>query len=198
VDPTWTDVHADAMPARSRASEPSRGVARLGGMQASTGEVIGPSRRERFAAVEARIHRVTHMLDELVPIPGSGQRVGLDPVIGLIPIVGDVVAAGVGSWVILEATRFGIPRVVVGRMVINLVVDLAIGAIPIFGDIYDVVSHSNTRNLNLFRKHALDPGASTRGQQAFFAGLVLLLVGILWLAVTLLGAAIAGLASLFR
>jgi hypothetical protein len=167
-------------------------------MQASTGEVVGQSRHERFTAVEARIHRVTHLLDELVPIPGSGQRVGLDPVIGLIPIVGDVVAAGVGSWVILEATRFGIPRVVVGRMVVNLVVDLAIGAIPFFGDVYDVVSHSNTRNLDLFRKHALDPGASTRGQQAFFVGLVLLLVGILWLAVMLLSAAIGALVSLFR
>jgi len=108
------------------------------------------------------------------------------------------VAAAVGSWVILEAARFGVPRIVVGRMVLNLIVDLAIGAIPVLGDIYDVVSHSNTRNLELFRRHALDPGASTRGHQAFFVGLVLLLVGILWLAVLLLGAAIGWLGSLLR
>jgi hypothetical protein len=156
-----------------------------------TGEVVGESRHERFGAAERRIKRVTDVLDELVPIPGTGQRVGLDPVIGLIPVVGDVVAAIVGGWVILEATRFGIPRVVVGRMVVNLMVDLAVGAIPFLGDLYDIVSHSNTRNLNLFRRHALDPGASTRGHRAFFAGIVLLLIGILWLMAAAIGAVFA-------
>jgi hypothetical protein len=95
------------------------------------------------------------------------------------------VAAVVGTWVIAEATRFGIPRIVVARMSVNLLVDLAIGAIPLIGDIYDVTMRSNSRNLELFRRHALDPDASTRGQQAFFAGLVLMLVGAIWLIATL-------------
>ena len=60
-----------------------------------SGEVLeGTSRAERFHAAEARIRRVTHLLDDLVPIPGTGQKVGLDPVIGLIPVVGDVTANG--------------------------------------------------------------------------------------------------------
>jgi hypothetical protein len=162
------------------------------------GEVVGASRYERFRAVEGRIRVVTNLLDELVPIPGTGQRIGLDPIIGLIPIVGDVVAAAVGAWVILEAARFGVPRIVVGRMVVNLAVDLAVGAIPFLGDVYDVVSHSNTRNLELFRRHALDPGASTRGQQAFFAGLVLLLIGIMWLLAVLIASAASWVLALFR
>jgi hypothetical protein len=102
--------------------------------------------------------------------------------------VGDAVAALVGGWVILEASRFGVPRVVLARMVLNLTVDLAIGAIPLLGDLYDVVFHSNSRNLELFRRHALDPAASTRGEQALFIGLALLIVGIVWLVVTALGA----------
>lgn len=152
------------------------------------GEVVGSSRAERFVAVEARIARVTNVLDELVPIPGTGQRVGLDPLIGLIPFVGDAVAGLVGLWVIGEATRFGIPRIAVARMVVNLLADLAVGAVPLLGDLVDVVSHSNSRNLDLFRRHALDPDASTSGHEAFFVGIVLVVVGAVWLIATAIGA----------
>jgi hypothetical protein len=140
------------------------------------GEVVGASRAERFHAAERRIGRVTRLLDELVAVPGTPVKVGLDPVIGLIPVVGDAVAAGVGAWVIAEAAHFGVPRIVLGRMVLNLLVD-----------VYDVFFRSNTRNLDLFRRHALDPDASTRGERAFFAGLLLVIVGILWLAFVALG-----------
>jgi len=159
------------------------------------GNVVGLSRAERFIAAERRIGRVTHVLDELVSVPGTPIKVGLDPVIGLLPVAGDAVAALVGTWVIVEASRFGIPRVVLGRMIMNLVADLGIGAIPLLGDIYDVLFRSNTRNLDLFRRHALDPDASTRGEQAFFVGLALLVVGILVLAATALGAVIGWLGS---
>jgi Domain of unknown function (DUF4112) len=151
------------------------------------GDVVGLSRAERFAAAERRIGRVTHVLDELVSVPGTPIKVGLDPVIGVIPIAGDALAALVGVWVILEASRFGIPRVVLGRMVANLVVDLGIGAIPLIGDAYDLFFRSNSRNLELFRRHALEPGASTRGEQAFFIGLLVLAIGLLWLLATFIG-----------
>ena len=152
------------------------------------GEVVGASRAERFAAAERRIGRMTHALDELIAVPGTPVRVGLDPIVGLIPIVGDAVAGIVGAWVIAEAARFGVPRLVLGRMVVNLVIDLAIGAIPLLGDLFDIVFRSNSRNLALFRRHALDPAASTRGEQTFFLGLFLLLIGLAWLLFTALGA----------
>lgn len=161
----------------------------------ATGEIVGASRAERFRAAEKRIGRVTRVLDELVGVPGTPIKVGLDPVIGLIPVVGDAVAAGVGAWVIAEAARFGIPRLVLGRMVLNLLLDLGVGAIPILGDVYDLFFRSNTRNLALFRRHALDPDASTRGERAFFAGLLLVIVGILWLAFVALGTLIDWLAN---
>ena len=146
------------------------------------GEVIdGSSRAERFHAAEARIQRVTHVLDDLVPIPGTSQRVGVDPIIGLIPFVGDVTAAIVGGWVILEAARFGVPRIALARMIVNLTVDLAIGLIPIIGDMFDIVSRSNSANLAIFRRHALDPDATTTDHRAFFVGLGVLLVGVIWL-----------------
>lgn len=157
--------------------------------------VVGRSRSERFHSAERRIGRVTRALDELVEVPGTSIRIGLDPLVGLIPVVGDAIGAVVGIWVIAEAARFGIPRIVLGRMVVNLLLDLGIGAIPLLGDVYDVAMRSNSRNLALFRQHALDPEAPIRGHQAFFAGLVLAVVGIVWLLIVALGALLDALAS---
>lgn len=152
-----------------------------------SGPVVGASRTERFEAFERRYARISNVLDDLVPIPGTGQRIGLDPVIGLVPWVGDLVSAGIGLWLIAEAARFRIPTVVLVRMVLNTLVDLAAGAIPIIGDLFDVVSRSNSRNLELFRRHATDPGASTAAHTTFLAGLILIAVGLVWLAVSGLG-----------
>jgi hypothetical protein len=154
-------------------------------MDALRGQVVGQSRRERFRASEARISRATRLLDELVPIPGTNQRMGLDPVIGFIPFVGDVVGGLVGLWIIGEATRFGIPRIAIARMTANVLVDLAVGIIPFIGDLFDIVSRSNSRNLAIFRAHALDPEASTSGHVAFFAGICLLTIGMMWLVVSI-------------
>jgi hypothetical protein len=138
---------------------------------------------------------MTHLLDELIEVPGTSIKVGLDPVIGLIPVAGDALSALAGGWVILEASRFGLPRVVLARMVVNLALDLGIGAIPLLGDAYDLLFRSNSRNLALFRKHALDPAASTRGEQALFIGLGLLIIGIVWLVVMAMSTFIGWLAS---
>ena len=151
------------------------------------GEVVGRSRTERFEAFERRYARISTLLDDLVPIPGTSQRVGLDPVIGLVPWVGDLVSAAVGLWLVAEAARFRIPGVVLARMVLNTLVDLAAGAIPILGDLFDVVSRSNRRNLELFRRHATDPEASTAGHARFVAGLVLIVVGLAWLGAMAIG-----------
>jgi len=147
----------------------------------------GPDRSVRIRDAEARIAFIARLLDELITIPGTRRRLGLDSIVGLIPGFGDVASAAVGGWVILEAARFRLPRVVLARMVVNTLVDLVIGIVPIAGDLFDVVFKSNSRNLALFRRHATDPGAGTREHRLFFAGLVLVLFGLLWL----LGMAIA-------
>ena len=152
-----------------------------------SGPVVGRSRSERFGAFERRYAAVSRVLDDLVPIPGTSQRVGLDPVIGLIPWFGDLVSAAVGFWLIAEAARFRIPSVVLVRMVLNTTVDLLVGAIPFIGDLFDVVSRSNSRNLALFRLHATDVTASTAEHRAFLAGLALVIVGLVWLAAMVLG-----------
>jgi hypothetical protein len=152
-----------------------------GGPAARSGTVVGRSRAERFRDAERRIGFVSRLMDDLVPIPGTSHRIGLDPVLGLVPGAGDLVAAIAGGWIIVEATRFGIPGVVLLRMAWNTAVDLVVGAVPVLGDLFDVAFRSNRRNLELFRRHALDPAASTAEHWTFVAGLVVLAGGMLWL-----------------
>ena len=136
---------------------------------------------------ERRITFLARLLDDLVPLPGTGRRVGLDAVVGLIPGVGDLATAAIGAWIIAEARRFGLPGPVLGRMVVNLAVDLLAGAIPILGDLFDVTFRSNRRNLELFRLHATSPAASVSGHRAFLAGILLVVIGLGWLFLSALG-----------
>lgn len=151
------------------------------------GEVLGDERARRFEAFERRFALVSRVLDDAVAVPGTRLRVGLDPLLGLVPILGDAISGIVGFWLIAEASRFGVPRVVLARMVLNSGVDLLLGALPLVGDVFDVVSRSNARNLALFRRHALEPGASTRGDAAILAGVLLIVVGVVWLAAMAIG-----------
>jgi hypothetical protein len=98
-------------------------------------------------------HLVT-LLDDRFRIPGTDVRFGLDPIIGILfPGIGDAVT-GVGSIGLLAlALRRGVPRVVLSRMILNILVDVLAGALPIVGDIFDVAYKSNRRNLELIREH---------------------------------------------
>jgi len=144
-------------------------------------------RSARLAAAERRFAVATRLLDDLVTVPGTRHRVGVEPVIGLIPGVGDVVSAAMGVWLIVEATRFRLPGSVVGRMVLNTLVDLIVGIVPIVGDLFDFAFKSNTRNLELFRRYASDPTASTREHRLILAGAVAIVIGVLWLLLAALG-----------
>ena len=144
-------------------------------------------RSARLAAAERRISAVSRVLDDLVTVPGTGRRVGVEPVIGLVPGAGDFISAAVGIWLIVEATRFKLPGVVVARMALNTLVDFVVGLVPILGDLFDFAFKSNTRNVALFRRYAADPKASTREHTLMLIGAVVVLVGIAWLFFALVG-----------
>ena len=148
---------------------------------------MAPSRHERFATFERRYAAVSRVLDDLVAIPGTNQRVGLDPVIGLIPWIGDLNLRRGGVLAHRGGGALQIPGLSLARMVFNTLVDLAVGAIPVLGDLFDVVSRSNKRNLELFRRHATDAYASTAEHRAFLAGLALVVKAVLWLLATFVG-----------
>lgn len=100
-----------------------------------------------------RVARVARLLDFAFAIPGTGIRVGLDPVLGLVPGAGDAVTTLLSLYVIYEAYRAGLPKSALLRMGANIAIDAIIGAVPLFGDIGDVFWRANRRNLAIFDEH---------------------------------------------
>jgi len=99
-----------------------------------------------------RLDRLAWLLDSSVRVPLTGLRVGIDGLIGLIPIVGDAASAGLSLYLIAEARRFGLPKPVQIRMLGNMLVDAGLGAIPIVGDLFDFGFKANRRNVALLRR----------------------------------------------
>lgn len=146
----------------------------------------------RPAASAGDIELLAWLLDNSIPIPGTGRRIGLDAVIGLVPGLGDVLSGGLGLLVVVRGVHRGLPSVVVARMLANVGLDFVIGSIPIIGDAFDLWYKSNARNVALLRQYAVDPQASTAGQWAFFIGLLaavgLVALAFAWLIWSLIGA----------
>ena len=104
-------------------------------------------------SVRRRIEALERMLEGMVKVPVLGRKVGLDAVLGLIPVAGDAIAAVLGMYIVWEARNLGMPRWQIWRMTANVGVDTLIGAVPLAGDLFDFVYRSNSRNLKIIRKH---------------------------------------------
>ncbi len=104
-------------------------------------------------AVRQRIEMLERLLEGMIEVPGLGRKVGLDALVGLVPVLGDVVTAGMGLYIVWEARNLGMPKWQLWRMVGNVGVDSLIGAVPLAGDLFDFLYRSNTRNLKIVRKH---------------------------------------------
>lgn len=106
----------------------------------------------------ARISTLAHLLDSAIPIPGTNRTIGLDALLGLIPALGDAISAALSSYIIWEAKQLGIPRWKLARMVGNVAVDTAVGAVPLVGDLFDLAFKSNKRNLRIVLDHLEQTG----------------------------------------
>jgi len=109
------------------------------------------------------------LLDSAFRVPGTNIRFGWDAIIGLVPWAGDAVAALFGSVIIVHAYQMRLPRIVQVRMLINIVIDVAIGIVPLFGDVADVFWKSNTRNFALLEHYAGTDRRVRRGDWLFVA-----------------------------
>lgn len=104
-------------------------------------------------SVRRRIEALERMLEGMVQVPLLGRKVGLDAVLGLIPVAGDAISAVLGMYIVWEARNLGMSRWQIWRMTANVGVDTLIGAVPLAGDLFDFVYRSNSRNLKIIRKH---------------------------------------------
>lgn len=104
-------------------------------------------------SVRQRIEALERLLEGLFEVPGLGRKVGLDAIVGLIPVAGDVITAGMGLYLVWEARNLGMPKWQLWRMAGNVGIDSLLGAVPLAGDLFDLVYRSNTKNLKIIRKH---------------------------------------------
>jgi hypothetical protein len=104
-------------------------------------------------SVRRRVEAMEAVLEGLFVIPGTNRRVGVDSLIGLVPVVGDIATAAMGAWIVWEARNLGMSKWQIARMATNVGVDTLVGAIPFAGDIFDFLYKSNTKNLRIIRKH---------------------------------------------
>jgi hypothetical protein len=105
------------------------------------------------ASVRRRLEAVEGLLERLFVVPGINRRVGLDSIVGLVPVVGDVITASMGAWLVWEARNLGMSKFQLMRMIGNVGMDTAIGAIPLVGDLFDFAFRSNTRNLRIIKRY---------------------------------------------
>ncbi|GEO99833.1 DUF4112 domain-containing protein [Methylobacterium haplocladii] len=127
-------------------------------------EPLGAADLRRFTDTSAeasllRLEQLAHLMDTAFLIPGTNRRVGLDALIGLVPVIGDIAGMAIASYIVYEARRLGAPRWLVWRMMGNVAFDGAVGAVPLAGDLFDAAFKANRRNVRLLRKHLEKKGS---------------------------------------
>jgi hypothetical protein len=148
------------------------------------------TRRFRQADLD-EVETIAWLLDNSIPVPGTGRRIGIDAIIGFVPGLGDMLSGLVAVLIVARAAALGLPRIVVARMLFNVALDFVVGAIPVAGDAFDLWFKANARNVGLMRSYLGDRDRSTAPQWAFFAAVlaaVVIVAGLVfWLIAWFLG-----------
>jgi hypothetical protein len=144
---------------------------------ADSGEILSPDARTR------RVRTLARLLDNAISVPGTSWKIGLDPIIGLIPGVGDMVGAVLSGYIVLEAVRAEVPTFTLARMLVNVGIDTLLGAVPAVGDVFDAAWKSNAMNVALLERHLVATGSAPPkrrnviGVMALAVAVLVLIVG---------------------
>lgn len=139
--------------------------------------------------MDVGLEKIGYVLDQMFRIPGTSIRFGLDPIIGFFfPGAGDTVTTLIGVYVLLRSIQYGLPKLVVGRMVFNIAIDYFVGSIPLIGDMFDFAFKSNKKNITLLNRFASGRGKATWTDWlwvflllgAFAALVILVIFSLLW------------------
>ncbi len=126
-------------------------------MATTTTRSIDTSPAERKRRARERLITLTRLMDSAVDVPLLRTKVGLDALLGVVPVAGDLLSAAIGIFLITQARELGASRWLQAKMVGNLVFDAAVGSVPLAGDLFDVYFRAHQRNLNLLRKELGEP-----------------------------------------
>ena len=135
---------------------------------------LTPGQEQRLDA----LRRVAHLLDSAMLIPGTSYRIGLDPILGLIPWLGDLVSPLFDIILLWQARDLGVPRIVQLRMLFNVAIDTVMGIVPLAGDLFDVAWKANDRNLALLERHACEEHRPGVGDWLFVVAMIVILITI--------------------
>lgn len=122
-----------------------------------------------------KLDKLAWWLDSSIRIPGTSWRVGLDGIIGLVPGIGDVSAGAISSYILMKAVKMKVPITVIIRMTFNILLESAVGTIPVIGDWFDFAYKANKRNVNLMQDYLTDEDAVTT-RSTFTVAIVVCLV----------------------
>lgn len=141
-------------------------------------EVLPPEQKGNPREVEPLFRWVALIMDNLLRVPGTQFRFGIDPLIGLIPGIGDTGAAMVSAFTLIQAARQGVPKIILARMSVNVLLNELIGIVPVVGDAFSFWFKSNARNYDLLRKHTEVGGPARKAGASdwlFVIGVIVLL-----------------------
>jgi hypothetical protein len=139
-------------------------------------EVLPPEEKEKRQGLEPIFKWIAYIMDEVIRVPGTKFRFGLDPLIGLIPGIGDTSSALVSAFALIQAVRLGVPKILLMRMALNILVNEVIGVVPVIGDAFSFWFKSNARNYEIVKNHRLGPSVPRRSDWLFVIGILVLLV----------------------
>lgn len=143
-----------------------------------------PTAPETVPKPLVRARTIARVMDDSIPIPFTNWRIGLDPLLGFLPGMGDWIGWAISFNLMVAAAQLGASASVLLRMLGNLTIDAIVGVVPLFGDLFDAGWKANVRNLKLLEQHVSDPATATRGSRlrvgAVLGGTVLTLGGAAW------------------
>jgi len=140
---------------------------------------------------------MAQLLDSAFVLPGTGWRVGLDPIVGLVPVIGDLISPLFTAGILWEARELGIPKVVQLRMIFNVALDALLGLVPVVGDLFDFAWKANNRNMALLERHAIEEHRASAGDWLFVILMIAVVIGVAALPLLVAGWLFSVLRSLF-
>ena len=135
---------------------------------------LSPGQQQRITA----LRHAARLLDSAYQVPGTSYRFGLDPIVGLVPGLGDLISPLFTIALLWQSHDLRLPRIVQLRMLFNVVIDTVIGIVPVAGDLFDFAWKANDMNMALLDRHAYEERPAAAGDWAFVVGLTLLLLAV--------------------
>ena len=126
-----------------------------------------------------RLKILGERLDESIKIPGTGYKMGLDSMIGAVPVIGDFIGGALSTYILYSGIKLGAPPKIVAQMATNIAIDFAIGSIPIIGDVFDIIWKANVKNIELIEQNTLENEENKGINYLITATLVMILLGII-------------------